>query len=238
MHAKKRSLQPLPEGFHGDRYLQTLIDLLAGRAGVFLETGANVGSTLGYVARRYPLLPLLSCEPDPDACAAARRHACVRPGVSLLEMRSQEFLRRLKGEPEERFELPVLAWLDAHDHRYEWPLRDEVRFLTEHFDRGFLLIDDFHVPNEPNFGFDAYDGDVCGFEYVSDAISARVDYRLYYPAYRSHTSGFHPLRGWGLVQFGGAGGPLERLDERLPDVCRLEVTHRTESVLRALPPAD
>jgi len=78
-----RSLQPLPVGFHGDRHLLRLIDLLAARAHTFLETGSNVGSTLGYVARRFPALDCISCEPDPAAHAVAAEHACVRPGVAL-----------------------------------------------------------------------------------------------------------------------------------------------------------
>jgi len=66
-----RSLQSLPVGFHGDRHLLRLIDLLAARAHTFLETGSNVGSTLGYVARRFPALDCISCEPDPAAHAVA-----------------------------------------------------------------------------------------------------------------------------------------------------------------------
>jgi hypothetical protein len=60
-----RLLTPMPKGFHGDRFLLRLVDLLAPRAETFLETGSNVGSTLGYVARRFPALECLACEPDP-----------------------------------------------------------------------------------------------------------------------------------------------------------------------------
>jgi FkbM family methyltransferase len=216
----ERSLSPLCEGFHGDRHLQTLVDLLAGRVGAFLETGANVGSTLGYVARRYPLVRCLACEPYEPACTVARAHACVRPGVEVFQERSQEFLARLARDHALLLAAPVLAWLDAHDHGFEWPLRDEVRFLTERCERGFLLIDDFKVPHDERFGFDAYDGRECSFEHVADAIAPGVDYHLYYPAYAEHTSPHHPLRGFGLVQFARAGTELERLDVRLPAVCR------------------
>lgn len=224
-----RSLEPLPTGFHGDRHLQTLVDALGGRAGVFVETGANVGSTLGYVARRYPGLPSLSCEPCEPACAVAREHACVRAGVEVFAETSQDFLRRLERDHATLFRLPVLAWLDAHDHGFAWPLRAEVAFLTARFARGFLLIDDFRVPHDARFGFDAYDGQECSFEHVAGEIDPAVDYRLYYPAYAEHTSPHHPLRGWGLVQFGPAGEELERLDARLPAIC-LHAAARVDGV--------
>ncbi len=216
---RPRSLTPLAEGFHGDRHLQTLVDLLAGRAEIFLETGANVGSTLGYVARRYPNLTCLACEPHPAACAVAREHACVRAGVELFAETSQDFLARLSRERGALLDRTVLAWLDAHDHGFAWPLREEVAFLTARFPRGYLLIDDFKVPHDARFGFDAYSGAECSFAYVEQALAPDVAFRLYYPAYSEHTSPWHPLRGFGLIQFGPAGEPLERLDARLPAVC-------------------
>jgi FkbM family methyltransferase len=216
-----RSLQPLPVGFHGDRHLLRLVDLLAARARTFLETGSNVGSTLGYVARRFHDLDCLSCEPDPAAHAVATAHACVRPGVALHRETSQELLQRIARDHAPLLSKPLLAWLDAHDHGFEWPLRDEVAFLTRRCARGFLLIDDFRVPHDPRFGWDSYDGRHCSFEYVRDSIAPDVHWRLYYPAYSEHTSPFHPLRGWGLLQFDRSSSDLEHLDEELSEVCRL-----------------
>lgn len=215
-----RSLQPLPVGFHGDRHLLRLVDLLAARARTFLETGSNVGSTLGYVARRFPALDCISCEPDPAAHAVAAAHACVRPGVSLHRETSQELLRRLARDHAPSLAKPLLAWLDAHDHGFEWPLRDEVAFLTGRCARGFLLIDDFRVPHDPRFGWDSYDGRHCSFEYVRDSIAPDVHWRLYYPAYSEHTSPHHPLRGWGLLQFDRSSAQLEHLEDELSEVCR------------------
>lgn len=214
-----RSLTPVSKGFHGDRFLLELVDLLAGRVGTFIETGSNVGSTLGYVARRFPALACLSCEPDEPAYAAAKAHACVRDGVALFHETSQDFMCRLARDHAHLADAPFLAWLDAHAHGYEWPLREEVAFLTGTFERGYLLIDDFRVPHDARFGWDAYDGRECTFEFVADAIAPEVAYRLYYPAYEEHTSPWHPLRGWGLLQFGPRLKELDRLDAALPAVC-------------------
>lgn len=215
-----RSLTPMPLGFHGDTYLLKLVDELAARSEVFLETGSNVGSTLAYVAQRFPKLDCHACEPDAAAHAVAVQHACTRPHVVLRNERSQEFLQRIEREHSELLSLTPLAWLDAHDHGFEWPLRDEVSFFTRKFASGFLLIDDFRVPHDARFGFDAYDGHECSFEHVRASIAPGVAWRLYYPAYSEHTSPWHPLRGWGLLQFGPRPELLERLDEKLPEVCQ------------------
>ncbi len=220
-----RVLAPAPKGFHGDRYLLRLVDLLAPRAALFLETGANVGSTLGYVARRFPQLECFSCEPDAAAAEVAAAHACIRPGVTLERTTSQEMLRKLDQQDPARFARPLLAWLDAHGYGFAWPLRDEVRFLTEKFASGFLLVDDFRVPHDERFGFDAYADEECSFDYVKASIAPNVAWRLYYPAYSEHTSPWHPLRGWGLLQFGPEAAALDRLDALLPDVCLHAESH-------------
>lgn len=218
MSTPTRSLVPAPTGFHGDRHLLRLVDRLARDARVFVETGSNLGATLAWFARRFPHVECLACEPDPEAHAVAARHATVRTGVVVHRETSQAFLRRLADDHADLFGEPLLAWLDAHDYGFEWPLRDEIAFLTQRFRSGWLLVDDFRVPHEPRFGFDAYDGQECSFEYVRDSISDAVSWRLYYPSYSQHTSPWHPLRGFGLLQFGPRGGSLPRLDLELPDV--------------------
>jgi FkbM family methyltransferase len=208
-----RGSAPAELGFHGDRHLLTVVAALAGRCQQFLETGTNLGTTLGYVARTFPHLHCLSCEPDPAAAAVARRHVAGRPQVEFFAETSQAFLERLRRRPELHGPT-TLAWLDAHGYGFEWPLREELAFLSRRFRGGYLLIDDFEVPGRPEFGFDAYGDHVCNFEYVRSALAPRWRHRLYYPAYREHTSPYHPLRGFGLLQFGP--GPLPRLDLEPP----------------------
>ncbi len=215
-----RSLTPAPRGFHGDTFLLRLVELLAKDATVFLETGSNVGSTLGDVARRYPHLACLSCEPDPAAHDAAQRYATIRSDVQVYQETSQEFMERIRIGGQALYVEPILAWLDAHDYGFEWPLREEIAFLTENFERGAILIDDFQVPGRPEFGWDQYDGHLCSFPYIQGSISEKVAYRLSYPTYSEHTSPWHPLRGWGLLQFAPTLEEIPKPSEVLPDVCQ------------------
>ena len=205
-----RGAKPGAIGFHGDAYLLRLVAHLAQRSEVFVETGTNLGTTLGFVARTFPALRCLSCEPDRAAFEVARRYVADHPQVAISNETSQDFMARLAAIGDELFKSSTLFWLDAHGYGFDWPLREELHFIGERFDQGFVLIDDFVVPGRPEFGFDQYEEHICSWEYVRESLSVDWRYRLYYPAYTEHTSSFHPLRGWGLIQFGR--GPLGRLD--------------------------
>jgi hypothetical protein len=199
----KRIVSPfLPVGFHGDLYLMKLVDSLIKNTNFFIETGTNVGSTLSYFARTYPNVQCFSCEPDLQAFEAALKNTKMLSNVNIYNETSQKFLRRIKRHHSYLFKENVLFWLDAHGYGFKWPLKDEVRFITEQFHSAYILIDDFRVPGLDCFKWDAYKEQVCSFEYIKDSINNNIGYSLYYPAYTDHTSKHHPLTGWGLIEFG------------------------------------
>lgn len=189
-------------GFHGDRYLIELVDFLVGQVDYFVETGTNVGTTLSFIARRHPELTCLSCEPDPKAFAEAARHTEGLTNVTIFNELSQTFIKRIEEQYAYLFDENVLFWLDAHGWGFEWPLKDELRFITTRFKKGLILIDDFKVPGRNQFGYDHYMDQICSYEYVKDALDGNFEYELYYPTYADRTSKHHPLQGWGLIRFG------------------------------------
>lgn len=192
-------------GFHGDLHLLELVNVILGKCDFFVETGTNVGSTLAYVARTYPGVLCLSCEPDAAACTHAKGNVAKYDNVRLFNETSREFLKRLLSE-QDILNGDVFFWLDAHGHGFEWPLREEVRVITDRWARAFLLIDDFLVPGLDCFGYGKYGGQVCSLEFIKDSLSGRRQYNLYYPQYTDRTSKHHPLRGWGLLEYGHPGG--------------------------------
>jgi hypothetical protein len=189
-------------GFHGDAYLLSLIDDLVKRCGVecFIETGTNVGCSLAYFARNYSGIPAFSCEPDEKAYGLAKGNIGDAHQVTILNGTSGELLLRLKAGSGELFKRKTLFWLDAHGYGFEWPLADEVRFISENFEHAYILIDDFKVPGMDCFGYDQYDELICSYDYVKPSFSR--DYQLFYPTYTDRTSTYHPLRGWGLFVLG------------------------------------
>lgn len=186
-------------GFHGDEYLLALVDALVDEVDFFVETGTNVGSTLRYVASRWPEVECLSCESDNEAFETALRATRLLGNANVYNEDSVTFLERIGRERADLFDRKGLFWLDAHGYGFEWYLREEVNFVTRNFPHAFVLIDDFLVPEAPWFGFDEYDDQVCSFEYIRDAIHEEEEYCVWYPAYRERTSRHHPLCGWGLL---------------------------------------
>lgn len=214
---RKRQSPFFNVGFHGDQYLLDLVDVIIERCDFFIETGTDVGSTLAYVASTYPDIQCISCEPNADAFKRALQNTGGYKNVTLYNETSQDFLKRLGKFSSVDSE--VLFWLDAHGFGFKWPLKEELDFITTFFERAYILIDDFKVPGLDCFGYDEYQGQICSFDYVKDALNASLNYRLYYPRYTDRTSQFHPLRGWGLIEFGHAkevNFPNELLDKIRP----------------------
>jgi hypothetical protein len=190
-------------GFHGDIYLLKLVDLLMSRCGVFVETGTNVGSTLAYVAKRFPHSQCFSCEPDQAAYNYARKNTENCANVNLFNEMSETFLERILKK-KNVVDAEVLFWIDAHGYGFQWPLREEVKLITSQRDSAFVLIDDFRVPGLDCFGYDRYGDQECSFDYIKEALSNTHEYCMYYPTYTDRTSKHHPLRGWCLLDFGHA----------------------------------
>lgn len=189
-------------GFHGDDYLLCLVDHLMDSCTWFVETGTNVGSTLAYVARNYPDVKCFSCEPDVEAFERACENTSAFSNVTLFNEGSQSFMKRLETDYPFLFSEDVLLWIDAHGFGFEWPIREEVKFVSSYFKNGYMLVDDFRVPRHGEFGYDSYEGQECSMRYIEDVIDDEWEYQLYYPDYTEHTSSHHPLRGWGLFAFG------------------------------------
>lgn len=189
-------------GFHGDRYLLALVDAVMPLARNFIETGANMGNTVCYVARRFPSVRCFSCEPGIAAFAVASRRAAELPNCSVRETTSPEFFDDLAREHPAILDELNFFYLDAHGFGFHWPLWDEIAWITTRLPRALVLIDDLLVPGRPEFGYDEHDGQVCSLDAVAPSLAPGRAYYALYPRYSEHTSPFHPLRGHGLVWFG------------------------------------
>lgn len=191
----------LAEGFHGDKHLLQFVDSIMSNCNFFIETGANVGSTLAYVARTYPNIQCFSCEPDKASFEEAVKNTSSFSKVHIYNMLSQEFMEVISSK-KELFDEDVFFWLDAHGYGFEWPLREELSVITKEFNSAYILIDDFRVPGLDCFGYDKYGEQICSFDYVKNALNPTIGYNLYYPNYTEKTSKHHSLRGWGLIEYG------------------------------------
>lgn len=187
-------------GFHGDQYLLDLADLFLQESSAFVETGTYAGTTALYVNERYGV-PVYSCEADEFTFEFASRRCLRRSGVHMFRQLSPQFLYDLIAQHPELTEQKVVYWLDAHGGGFRWPLRDEVRFLTESLRAGFIMIDDFQIPGQPQFGYDQYKKQVCNLEYIRSSLASK-EYHFITPTYQERTAPVHGLRGVGTLAFG------------------------------------
>jgi predicted O-methyltransferase YrrM len=185
-------------GFHGDQYLLSLVDELMSQTDYFIETGTNVGSTLAFTAKKYPHITCLSCEPGTEAHSNAAINTSGLLNVRLYNETSTDFLIRIKREMQFLFHERVLFWLDAHGYGFDWPLKEEIEFITANFNKAIILIDDFKVPERGCFKYDSYKDQTCSYDFVKASFKSDF-YRVYYPTYTDRTSSHHPLTGWGLI---------------------------------------
>jgi hypothetical protein len=142
-----------PFGF--DIAVALMVDELVRRYGcdAVAETGCFAGDTAFYLARRYPGLPVYSCDTDPACAAFAGRRLRGYANAEVTCEDSREMLTRVAG----RHARP-LAFLDAH-WGPGWPLAAELGILTA--GAGIAVIHDFDIGHD-RFSYDSYDGVPCG----------------------------------------------------------------------------
>ncbi len=203
-----------PFGF--DVTLALIIDDLVAEysCDAIAETGCFVGDTTTYLARRYPRLPIYSC--DNDAwCASFTQHRLAHHRNVTVECADSPSLVTAVVA---RHELP-LFYLDAH-WGDQWPLARELAAITA----GVAVIHDFDI-GHPRFAFDIYDGVACGPSMLAAMPSPPPFYFIPDP------QADHPLpclqtgrrAGAGIVAIGVDTGPLTEH----PRLITCDVTART-----------
>ncbi len=79
------------------------------------------------------------------------------------------FLRSFGERPENL--VPTLFYLDAH-WREHLPLAEELDVIRSRFDSAVVIIDDFLVPDDPDYGFDDYGpGRRLSLDYIADVLA-------------------------------------------------------------------
>lgn len=150
-----------PFGFDITTALQ--IDFLIDAYGCdgIVETGCFLGDTTEYLANRYPRLPVRTCDIVKDHVAFTQQRLAGHQNVAVLHGDSAVLLPSLLCGLKR-----PLVYLDAH-WLDQWPLRDELTAIHD----GVVAIDDFYIGHD-RFGYDHYDGEVCGPGLVARALPA------------------------------------------------------------------
>lgn len=140
-------------------------DLLIEQYGcdAIFETGCNLGDTTLYLARRYPDIPLFSCDISERHAEFTRQRLAFSANATIEHLDSPLLIERHAV----RFQRPIF-YLDAHWYE-DWPLERELRLI----DQGIVIVDDFDISHS-RFGYDVYDGRACGPHLLAKALAGRV----------------------------------------------------------------
>jgi len=125
-----------------------------------VETGTFLGDTTSFFSGN--LIPVYSIEVKRLFFLAARWRLKGHRDVTLVRGDSRDVLRRMARRPP--FERPFV-YLDAH-WWHHLPLRIEVAQILSAWNESIILIDDFQVPHDPGYGFDAHDGVPLSLDYL------------------------------------------------------------------------
>lgn len=63
----------------------------------------------------------------------------------------------------------VFFYLDAHSEN-DYPLLEELEFITTNYKNNLILIDDFQVPNDDGYGFDSFNGKKLNLKLIGNSL--------------------------------------------------------------------
>jgi hypothetical protein len=170
------ALDPLGGPFNGQENRRLLFDDIVRKLGVeaIVETGTHRASTTAYMARATGL-PVYSCEVNPRLFAYSRRRLEALPNAAVTMQDSAVFLRSTELDDRIR-NRRVFFYLDAHWYE-RLPLKEELWAILGSDTDPIVMIDDFAVPGDPQYGFDDYGpGKVLRMEYLLQFANAGLSY--------------------------------------------------------------
>jgi hypothetical protein len=164
--------------FNGQVARQALFRALIDKArpAAILETGTYLGTTTEFMANFG--LPVYSVEGQPRNYGFAKSRLRRHRNISLCLGDSRVFLSDLLGDYSEDV---IFAYLDAHWNS-DLPLVEEIEIIFCRRPRAVVMIDDFQVPDDADYGFDDYGtGKALTLDYVAGAVAIH-GLCLFYPA--------------------------------------------------------
>jgi hypothetical protein len=143
-----------------------------------VETGTWLGNTTGYMsqtARR----TIYSCELSPRFHALAKMRLAGLEQVQLELGDSRQFLQRLARSNVAH--KSVLFYLDAHWYD-DLPLGEEMEIIATGWREFVVMIDDFQVPDDLDYGYDDYGhGKKLSLDLLKPAL-AKHELAAFFPA--------------------------------------------------------
>jgi hypothetical protein len=160
-----------------------------------IETGTFRGATAEWFAQLG--LPLETVELIQRYYSFSRERLRGYSNVGIFLNSSVAFLNERIANRGVEPDLRQLFYLDSHWEK-ALPLREEIELIFNNYSNAVVVIDDFQVPDDPGYGYDAYsEEDQITERYLSRARVPR-SLRYYYPSTKAENE-TGAKRGWAVV---------------------------------------
>ncbi|RMH22371.1 MAG: hypothetical protein D6698_01180 [Gammaproteobacteria bacterium] len=146
---------------------------------IIVETGTWTGNTTGFMAENSGL-PVHSVEISERFHSIARMRLKEVPNIHLYQGESSEFLQQLSVNPSLTSQR-CFFYLDAHWYD-DLPLERELEIISRSWKDFVVMVDDFEVPGDPDYGFDHYpNGERLDYQTYRKLFD-RLDLKAFFPA--------------------------------------------------------
>lgn len=193
---------PAKYRLHDDPILQKAFTLAVGltKATSIVETGTFMGYSTSLMAEKFPNLPIHTCEINKRHYLIAKKNLKKYPNVMVHFGESPRIMNALikKNVLGER----PFFFLDAH-WLDNWPLEEEMYLITHLLKKATVMIDDFKIPDRPEFFYDKYGPKECSVELIGKHMSKKNNYKMFLPDYGRdifRNGNYHPvLSGYPII---------------------------------------
>lgn len=131
------------------------------------ETGSYHGSSSVFFSKFK--IPVHTCEISKDSYLIAKDRLSKYKKAKISNCSSILFLKKLKKNLKENF-----FYLDAHGPIMKNPLLRELDIIFSKFSNFIIIIDDFQVPGDYEYGYDSDYGKILNLNYIKKFINKNV----------------------------------------------------------------
>jgi hypothetical protein len=112
-----------------------------------------------------------------------------------LILNDSKNIKKILNQYEIDKESKVFFYLDAHSEN-DYPILEELEFITSSYQNNLIIIDDFQVPNDDGYGFDSFNGRKLNLKLISKSLIGKNF--IYFPKISSNIETGR-LRGYVLI---------------------------------------
>lgn len=164
---------------NGQKYRKKIIDNILTNIefDIVIETGTEYGFTTKFFSNYSK--KIVSIEKSKTNFLLAKRNLQNEENIQLILNDSKNIGKILEDEKISiSKDNSIFFYLDAHSDD-DYPLLDEIKYIFEKYQNYIILIDDFQVPNDENYGYDSFKGKKLNIEFIKKLFSG--DEYIFFP---------------------------------------------------------